>query len=119
MNAHPNTVGVQCSACTALATLYRGIDDAGHGRKQRAFEAHALDAVLAAMNTFQQVESLQNEACAAFTNLCVGFDNAGLARRQHAIRLRSVDVILRWKHHVTRERPLKDPLDYLFNMMIA
>ena len=117
MNAHSQE-RLQGSACVALATLCRGIDDAGLSRKQRAFEAHALEAVLAAMDTFPIAEFLQNGACDALTNICVGFDRAALARRQHAIQLRVMDSIMRWKWHTHRKRPLEDPLDYLFNMML-
>ena len=51
---------------------------------QRAADAGALEAIVAAMTAHPQVEAVQEKSCWALINVCAGEDAAGLARRQRA-----------------------------------
>ena len=52
---------------------------------QRAAEAGALGAVVAAMQAHSQVACVQEHGCRALRNLCCGTDAAALARKQCAV----------------------------------
>ena len=84
MRAHAAATGVQKAACSALAKLCSGGDAAGLAREQRAAEAGALEAVVAAMRAHAADARVQEVACWALANVCAGDDAAGLARKQRA-----------------------------------
>ena len=66
-----------------LANVCSGSDAAG-ARLQRAAEAGALEAAVAAMRAHPQSAGVQVQGCAVLRNVSCGADAAGAARRQQA-----------------------------------
>ena len=110
MQAHPQVAAVQEQGCAALINICAGGDEAGLARKQRAVEAGALEAavaalrahpqvaaalrahpkVAAALRAHPQVAGVQEQGCWALRNMCWGTDAAALARAAEAGALEAV-----------------------------
>ena len=92
MQAHPQVAGVQEHGCRTLNNVCGGDDAAAPARRQRAAEAGALEAVVAAMWTHLQVSGVQGQGCMALRSMCCGDDAAALARRQRALEAGAVEA---------------------------
>jgi hypothetical protein len=72
-------------ACRAVGNVCRGVDAAGRARSQRAADAGAIEAVVAAMRAHPQVEGVQEYGCFALFNVCRGDgEEEALARWRRA-----------------------------------
>ena len=88
---------MQVQACALLNNVCYGADAAGLAREQRAVEAGALEAVVAAMRAHPQVAAVQEEGSRALGSMCDGNDGLsalGLARSQRAVELGALEVLV-------------------------
>jgi len=66
----------------------------GPGRRQSAFEAGALPAIVAGMNAHPAHAVVQEKGCLAIANICSGTDESGLARKADAFDAGAVPAIV-------------------------
>ena len=72
-------------ACRAVGNVCRGVDAAGRARSQRAADAGAIEAMVAALRAHPQVARVQEYGCWALFIVCAGGDEeAALARWRRA-----------------------------------
>eukprot|EP00964_Phaeocystis_antarctica_P005101 scaffold2788_cov69-Phaeocystis_antarctica.AAC.6 len=92
LQAHPQVACVQLAACELMHNICFGSDEEGHSlvrletglaRAERAAEAGAIEAVVAAMRVHPHVAAVQEIGCIALIELCGG--TSPLAHRQRAI----------------------------------
>ena len=88
LRAHPQEgIGkhIAVRGIAVLHSLCLSDDAAGRARKQRAADAGALEAVVAAMRAHPQVENMQRYGCGLLLGVCGdGASGGALARRQRA-----------------------------------
>ena len=73
--------------------MCRGIDASDMARKQRAAEAGAIEAVVAAMWAHLQVPGVQERGCIALRNVCCGGDAAAPARKQRTMEAGALEAV--------------------------
>ena len=74
-----------CAALHTLLYVCGGTDNAAPAKRQRAADAGALEAVVAAMKAHRQTELVQQVGCGALANICYGTDSGVSARVQRAL----------------------------------
>ena len=88
MRAHEGCAGVQAKGCWALCSLaYDHGPDGGAARKQRAFEAGALDAIFIAFERHTDDAAVRNLGMRAVLTICGGDDAAAMLRRHRLAKL--------------------------------
>ena len=104
MEAHRHAERVQWQGCEALCNLAKACAGAEHAeglaRKQRAADAGAIEAVVAAMQAHRHAAVLQETGCRAVRLVTSGSDTVARARRQRAVNAGAIEaaVVAREAH---------------------
>ena len=84
--------GVQLRGCEAMAFVCLGTDAVGLARIQRAADAGAIEAIVAALQAHPQEAGVQEHGCQALRTVCCGTDAAGSARKQRAAAAGAIEA---------------------------